>query len=395
MVRVNFLERLIISLAILLYAYGHIHKYVSSVHSRHSAGEQSPSSVTDSDPSRRISGSPTYPDQKSRTANIDNQVETDAVAMLIPSRLRIPETIPIVGSVALSHHDIHAVSSRVSGYIHRIFVSDDQLVNAGDVLAEIDSSEYVSAENELLLTYRVHKTLISENAVDDFTAEIESRYRSAISSLIRCGISSKEIRSLIAAEHVRKYLLLKAPVPGLFEKQSNASNGVVKAGDVLAYLINIHAVSIVASINEDESESVKPGQDVSFETLGNPQQKITGRITSVESTTTKLAKQMLEIRCEVDNRKAFLKPGMLVEGFVKADDIDAWVVNKSAVIHIDNSDYVIVQDNDKTFRQIAVRGHAIDPEQYAVVSGLPDGHSVVSDGNALLSKLLNKHVKQG
>lgn len=37
---------------------------------------------------------------------------------------------------------IHAISPRVSGYVKTVNVEDHQMVNAGDVLAEIDSSDY-------------------------------------------------------------------------------------------------------------------------------------------------------------------------------------------------------------------------------------------------------------
>jgi hypothetical protein len=71
----------------------------------------------------------------------------------------------------------------------------------------------------------------------------------------------------------------------------------------------------------------------------------------------------------------------------KAEADGAWVVPQAAVMHIRDSDYVIVRESAHGFRRIAIQGRPLGPDRYAITGGLPRGLPVVTDSGVLFDRL--------
>jgi hypothetical protein len=70
-----------------------------------------------------------------------------------------------------------------------------------------------------------------------------------------------------------------------------------------------------------------------------------------------------------------------------ADAGGAWLVPQAAVMHIGDSDYVIVKDGVHGYRRVAVQGHALGADRYAITGGLPQGLPIVTDSGLLFDQL--------
>jgi len=81
---------------------------------------------------------------------------------------------------------------------------------------------------------------------------------------------------------------------------------------------------------------------------------------------------------------------MFVRGTLTVSEQDAWVVPKTAIVHIRDTDYVIVKDEDGHFRRVAVQGGPLGADRYAITGGLTNAVPVVSDGGVLLNELVNE-----
>jgi len=68
----------------------------------------------------------------------------------------------------------------------------------------------------------------------------------------------------------------------------------------------------------------------------------------------------------------------------------ALIVPKTAVIHIRDSDYVIVAASGKQYHRVPVQGHAFEADRYAITAGLQANVPVVTDGTLLLNETTNE-----
>jgi Cu(I)/Ag(I) efflux system membrane fusion protein len=85
-----------------------------------------------------------------------------------------------------------------------------------------------------------------------------------------------------------------------------------------------------------------------------------------------------------------LRPEMFIKGVLKVGAREALVVPRAAVIHIRDTDYVIVKDDDKHYRRVAVQGHPLEPGQYAITGGLTQSVQIVTDGGLLVNELVDE-----
>ena len=77
-----------------------------------------------------------------------------------------------------------------------------------------------------------------------------------------------------------------------------------------------------------------------------------------------------------------------MRGELKVGERMALIVPKSAVIHIRDSDYVIVRDSGKQYRRVhGARTRASQADRYAITAGLERNVAVVTDGALLLNEI--------
>ena len=68
----------------------------------------------------------------------------------------------------------------------------------------------------------------------------------------------------------------------------------------------------------------------------------------------------------------------------------AWVVPRSAVMHIRDCDYVIVKDGVHSYRRVVIQGRPLGSDRYAITRGLPQGLPVVTDSGVLFDQLASQ-----
>jgi membrane fusion protein, copper/silver efflux system len=312
------------------------------------------------------------------------------VKSALPVQERVADTIPITGKLALDKRQTRIAAARVAGRLGRIFVFEGQSVHAGDALAEIYSPDYISAENEFLLAKRFHDTLAAGGTDAELHNDADLTLRSAANRLKLLGASSADIDALGRRATIAEYLLVRAPISGVVMQRNVDPGGYLNVGDALMSLANLDTLWLFANTYDADYQYLKLGEPLSFETPSLPAQHFSGQIAfiapSVDSST-----HTLPIRCDVPNRDFRLRPEMFVRGELKVGERMALIVPKSAVIHIRDSDYVIVHDSGKQYRRVLVHGHALEADRYAITAGLGANLAVVTDGTLLLNETTNEN----
>jgi membrane fusion protein, copper/silver efflux system len=320
--------------------------------------------------------------------NNDKGFSANFVKTALPVQQLVADTIPITGKLALDKRQTRIAAARVAGRLGRIFVFEGQSVRVGEPLAEIYSPDYISAENEYLLTRRFRDTLAAGTDVE-LRTDAEVTMRSAANKLKIIGASPADIDQLGRRATIAEYLLVRAPISGVVTQRNVDPGAYLNVGDALMSLANLDTLWLFANTYDADYQYLKLGEPLGFETPSLPGERFTGQIAfiapSVDPNT-----HTLPIRCDVPNRDFRLRPEMFVRGELKIGERMALIVPKTAVIHIRDSDYVIVHDSGKQYRRLPVRGHSIEADRYAITAGLGVHVPIVTDGTLLLSEMTNE-----
>ena len=332
----------------------------------------------------RVQAASAGPADKADKGFSENFVKTG-----MPQQQLVADTIPITGKLALDKQQTRIAAARVAGRLGRIFVFEGQSVHAGDTLAEIYSPDYISGENEYLLAKRFHDTLSAASADAELRTDADLTLRSAANKLKVLGASAADIAALGRHGTVAEYLLVRAPISGVVTQRNVDPGGYLNVGDALMSLANLDTLWLFANTYDADYQYLKLGEPLAFETPSLPGERFTGRIAfiapSVDPNT-----HTLPIRCDVPNRDFRLRPEMFVRGELKVGERMALIVPKTAVIHIRDSDYVIVAASGKQYHRVPVQGHAFEADRYAITAGLQANVPVVTDGTLLLNETTNE-----
>jgi membrane fusion protein, copper/silver efflux system len=303
----------------------------------------------------------------------------------LPVRQLIPDTIPITGKLALDKRQTRIAAARVAGRLGRIFVFEGQAVRAGEPLAEIYSPDYISAENEFLLAKRFHDALAADNLDGELRSDMEATVRAAANKLKVLGATPDDIERLSRSATSAEYLMVRAPISGIVTQRNVDPGAYLNVGDTLMSLANLDTLWLFANTYDADYPYLKVGESLAFQTPSLPDETFSGQIAfiapSIDPST-----HTLPIRCDVPNREFRLRPEMFVRGDLKVGERMALIVPKSAIIHIRDADYVIVQERGKLYRRIAVHGHPLGVDRFAIIAGLEPQIPVVVDGALLLNE---------
>jgi Cu(I)/Ag(I) efflux system membrane fusion protein len=319
----------------------------------------------------------------------DKGFSKDFVKTELPVQQLVADTIPITGKLALDKRQTRIAAARVAGRLGRIFVFEGQSVRVGEPLAEIYSPDYISAENEYLLAKRFRDTLAADGTDAELRSDADVTLRSAANKLQVIGAAPADIAELGRRATIAEYLMVRAPISGVVTQRNVDPGAYLNVGDALMSLANLDTLWLFANTYDADYPNLKLGELLAFDTPSLPGEHFSGQIAfiapSIDATT-----HTLPIRCDVPNRDLRLRPEMFVRGELKVGERMALIVPKTSIIHIRDSDYVIVRSSDQQYRRLQVRGHPIEAERFAITAGIGPQVPVVSDGTLLLNEMTNE-----
>ena len=317
------------------------------------------------------------------------EFNADFVKTVLPVQQVVDETIPITGKLSLDKRQVRIASSRVAGRLGRIFVFEGQSVKAGEALAEIYSPDYISAEREFLVAKNFRDALAKGPADAELREDTEATWQSAANKLKVLGASPEDIARLARSGTVEEYLQVRAPIAGVVIQRNVDPGGYLNVGDPLMSLANLDTLWLFANTYDADYPALKLGQALSFQASSLPGQSFSGTVAFIAPAVDP-ATHTLPIRCDVPNPQMLLRAEMFIRGTLKTGEASAWLVPKAAIIHIRDTDYVIVKDDGRHYHRLPVQGHPYAQDRFAITGGLDRALPIVSDGGLLLNELVNE-----
>ncbi len=310
--------------------------------------------------------------------NPDIYIFQTAVRLPVPIELNVP------GRLAFNAERSKVLSARAPGRVERIFAFDGAEVAVGSPVIELYSPEFISAQQEYLLSSKTAKVLEANKAMSDLLGDAQITQQAAANRMRNLGAGEGDIKSLERSGRTQANLVMRSPLEGIVVKRAVEPGSIVNAGDVLVTLANQKELWFLGNIYEQDIRKIQKGQTMILRSQSYPDKEFIATANYIAPVIDPETHALL-IRCDVENPDGFLRPDMYVNARLKVGDAEAVVVPQSAIIRVREVRYAIIKTAPDTFRRFVVKGYDLDGRRFAVTEGLEPGMQVLTDGAVLLN----------
>lgn len=291
-------------------------------------------------------------------------------------RRRMSREIRMVGKVQYNETAIADITTRVEGYVERLFVDYTGIdVKPGDRLVEIYSPDLLVTQQELLIAL---DSPGNANLVE-----------SARRKLLLWGLTQGQVDDLVRDKKVSDRITLFSPIRGTVTEKMVVQKAMVKPGELLYRLVDLESVWIYLDIYEYELPWVQYGQMVEIKSEAIPDQSFMGRVFFISPVLDEETRTV-NVLCNIKNTEHKLKPGMYVSAVIRAETLGPkgeqllLTVPLTAVLDSGVRKIVYVERARGQFVPVEIVTGPRTEDAYPVLSGLNEGDRVAVRGSFLL-----------
>ena len=301
-----------------------------------------------------------------------------AVSVPVPVELNVP------GRLAFNAEKSKVLSARAPGRVERIYAFDGAEVEMGSPVIEMYSPEFISAQQEYLLSSKTAKVLESSKTMSDLLGDAQITQQAAANRMRNLGAGDGDIQRLEKSGKTQSNLIMRSPIKGVVVKRGVEPGAIVNAGDVMATLANPKELWFLGNIYEQDIRKIQKGQTMVLRSESYPDREFIAKANYIAPAIDPETHALL-IRCDVENADGLLRPDMYVSARLKTGEAEAVVVPQSAIVRVREMRYIIIKTGPDTFRRFAVKGYDLDGKRFAVTEGVEPGMQVLTDGAVLLN----------
>ncbi|XOV79653.1 MAG: efflux RND transporter periplasmic adaptor subunit [Aestuariibacter sp.] len=266
------------------------------------------------------------------------------------------------------------ITAQETEKVGRVHFDDGDLVEKNQLLVSLNMREEKARVNELQInlaearrqlrriTDLARENAASEQLLDERQAQVDAL--TAQLEVAEASVSDLEIR---------------APFSGVLGVREISEGALIRPGDTITTLDDLHIVKVDFSIAERHLPSLALGQQVDARSIAYPDQSFAGKITHVASRVDPITRA-IQVRANIDNPELLIRPGMLMQITVQKRVLDTLVISENALVPIDDQQFVFVIDEQNIAHKTEVTIGERRPGLVQVISGISSGDRVVVEG---------------
>lgn len=309
-----------------------------------------------------------------------------------PAALRsLSGVVTATGEVQYNPEKLAHLMARVSGWVQEVHAFQENTVVKGEVLAMIDSPEYLTAQTEYLIALRRSKLTLHP----DESQTAQALLTSARQKLLLLGAAEEDIEMLSNKATPHRYLPVRSPLNGTVVESNIVKGNAIRTGDDLYQIADLSTLWVILDILEPDLVRVRNGASVRITTAAFPEKGFRGTLTLL-SRTAREATRTVQARVVVKNHHQRLRPGMFVEGRIEVPGGSKVVaVPESAVLLYQGQETVFVEKSDG-FQATPIKTGLRQGGWVEVLEGLTAHTPVVVEGGfALKAQLMKESMGEG
>ncbi|HXJ78808.1 MAG TPA: efflux RND transporter periplasmic adaptor subunit [Candidatus Methylomirabilis sp.] len=267
----------------------------------------------------------------------------DRLAVATVSRGDLEDTVTATG--ILQPRDYVDVGTQVSGQLMKLHVEIGSTVKAGQLIAEIDPTVYVSKveadqaelrnqqaqlqdkQSQLTLAEQQHDRQVSlmkdDATTQDALQTAEATLRSAQAQIEALKAQIEQTQSTLRGDQANlSYTKIYAPMSGTVVAQSAKQGQTLNANQqapVIVRIADLSTMTVQSQVSEADVSSLRPGMPVYFTTLGEASKRWYGKLRQINPTPETVNNVVLyDALFDVDNRDGALMTQMTAQVFFVA-----------------------------------------------------------------------------
>jgi len=278
------------------------------------------------------------------------------------------------------------ISAKIAGRIEQVLVKQGQHVQAGDVLARLESVELantvrtaqqavtkaqISYEFEVT-DYERYKTLYAQHAIAKQSLDTyDAKLRTAQAEL------SSAIASQSTAQQQYEYGNITAPVDGVVANVTATVGQVVASGASLMSVQDISEVYAIVNIEQKDLGKVTMGQKAEV-TVDTYEKKVfAGTLDTINPEAGSLDR-MFSTKIKIDNAGGLLKSGMFIKARLSTGTaVQVITMPQSAVLQKQGLYYAFTAENNKAVRHQIELGDVVG-DIIQIKTGIEPGATVIT-----------------
>lgn len=258
-----------------------------------------------------------------------------------------------------------------------IYFDDGQRIKAGKTLLSLAQREQLAlveaAEATLEEATRQLDRVLrlsDENAISQSEVDQANRNKNNASAQLRAVQSRLKDRVLVA------------PFDGILGFRMVSVGSYVKAGDIVATLLDDSEMKLEFSIPSTFLRSVTPGTSIKAFSPDLPNEAFTGTIATIDNAIDPVTRS-IKVRAKLPNPDQILKSGMFMQVTLIAAPRQALSVPEEAIKPVGPEAFVFIADNSSG-KTIATRRKvelgAREGKYVEILAGLENGQQVITEG---------------
>jgi Cu(I)/Ag(I) efflux system membrane fusion protein len=299
-------------------------------------------------------------------------------------KIQVPIDIKVPGRLAFNAEKSKVLSARAPGRVERIYAFDGAEVNIGSPIVELYSPEFLSAQQEYLLSAKTAKVLESSKTMSDLLGDARITQQAAANRMRNLGAGDGDIKAIETTGKTQNNLVMRSPLKGVVVKRNVEPGSAVNSGDVIATLADPKQLWFLGNVFEQDLRLIKPGQKLSLYVEAYPDKEFVAYANYIAPTIDPQTRALL-VRAEIENSDDLLRPDMYASAKLTTGMADAIVVPQTAVVRIREMRYVIVKAADEVYRRLPVKGYELNSKTFAITEGVEPGARILAQGAVLLN----------
>jgi membrane fusion protein, heavy metal efflux system len=185
---------------------------------------------------------------------------------------------------------------------------------------------------------------------------------------------------------------IKAPVSGVITDQEVTNAATVQSYGTNPFTISdLSTVWVVCDVYENDLPNVQLGDPAEIVLNAYPDRKIPGRVSNISATMDPNIRTA-KVRLEVANPGGIMRMGMFATATFRGQKKETFAqVPATAIMHLQDRDWVFEPTPDKKFRRIEIHsGDMLPNKMQEVLSGLQPGQQVVTNAIVLENTFENQ-----
>jgi membrane fusion protein, copper/silver efflux system len=257
-----------------------------------------------------------------------------SVMTTVVTRQNPEKEVRLYGKVRVDERLLQSQVAHVSGRIERLNVNfTGETVKRGQLLAEIYSPDLITAQQELLQTYK--------------TRQVQpGLYEASRERLKQWKLSDDQINQVESTGKYTTNIRIYSTTTGTVTARYVSTGDYVARGSVLFEIADLSKVWVLFDAYESDLPFLNKGTKVTFTLQSLPGKEYSGNISFIDPVIDPVTR-VAGVRVEINNKSGELKPEMFVTGIVNSELEgigDELVIPASAVLWTGKRSIVYVKE---------------------------------------------------